>query len=70
VYSSDTWTFAGNTNYHSASGTITDTIRRVDLTLTADDKQMRSGDPVPDLTYTITSGNMAGRTHLIWPESL
>jgi len=33
TYNSDVWTFAGNTNYNTTSGTITDAISKIDATI-------------------------------------
>jgi hypothetical protein len=45
------WTFDGNENYNSTSGNIAITITKAPLTVTADNKSMIFGNPLPPFTF-------------------
>ena len=54
---SDPWTFTDVTgNYNDLSGTVTDSIAPVDITILADPQSKIYGDPDPELTYQVTEG--------------
>src|SRR5207237_4687500 len=55
------WTFAGNVNYNSASGSVAIVINKKHLTVTADDKTRTYGAANPTFTATIT-GFVTGET--------
>ena len=60
----DTWAFVDPSgNYKSVTGTISDEIDPVLLTITADNQTHQYSDPNPTLTYTIT-GFVNGETSL------
>jgi hypothetical protein len=46
--------YADDPNYHSTSGSASQTVDKADLTVTANAQSMISGGAVPTLTYTIT----------------
>lgn len=58
TYSTDTWSFAGNSNYNMTSGTITDVIAKRPITVTADAQTMVWSSPDPVFTYQVTAGNV------------
>lgn len=53
--SSTGWSFAGNNNYNSASGTTSVTINPKTITVTAEAKSKERGASDPTLTYTASS---------------
>jgi parallel beta-helix repeat protein len=46
--------YSADSNYAAASGSFTQTVTKAHLTVTADDKAMLDGGPLPSLTATIT----------------
>ncbi len=56
---SDPWTFTDVTGkYNELSGTVTDNIAPVDITILADPQSKIYGDPDPELTYQVTEGSL------------
>ncbi len=58
-YLADVWSFAGNSNYSAANGTVDDNISKAAATITADAKTKTYADTDPALTYQITAGSLA-----------
>jgi hypothetical protein len=58
TYGTDAWTFAGNSNYNAASGTVSDVIAKRAITITADAKSKIYGSSDPTLTAQVTSGTI------------
>ncbi|HSB66474.1 MAG TPA: MBG domain-containing protein [Anaerolineales bacterium] len=59
VYENDPWIYTDVTgNYNDASDTVNDVIRKISITVAADEKSKLFMQPDPELTYQVTNGDL------------